>query len=162
MTDPSPVTSLRPAVPVAGIQGTLALDLFPRRDDPPETVADVVPIGSAPRARFERFAHRFVQAAAEIAGGDRPVSQLVRWTTREVYQDLGRRGQLVARAAGRPAGRGVVQAVRPQVRSVHAAFIAVDAAEVSAHVRYGNRSRAVALRFEFRADRWQCVAIEFA
>ena len=162
MSTSQQVVPLRQAVPVAGVQGTLALDLWPRRDNPPESVADVVAIGSAPRARFEQFAHRFAQAAVEIAGGDRPVGQLVRWTSTTVYQDLARRAQLVARAAGRPAGQGRVQGVRPQVRSIHTAFLEADVAEVSAHVRYGERSRAVALRFEFRAERWQCTALEFA
>lgn len=155
------VVTLRPRVPAAGVQGTLALDLFAHVDEP-RPVADVVPIGASPRARFERFAFRFVQAAAEIAGGDRPVGQLVRWTSQSVYQDLGRRAQLVARAAGQRAGTGRVQAVRPQVQSVHASFIRAEAVEVSARVRYGERSRAVALRFEFRQKRWQCVALEFA
>lgn len=158
----SRVASLRPRVPVAGVQGTLALDLFAHPDEPPSVAADVVPIGSAPRARFERFAARFVQAAVEIAGGDRPVGQLVRWTSASVHQDLGRRAQLVARAAGQRAGTGRVQTVRPQVQAVHASFVRAEAVEVSARVRYGPRSRAVALRFELRQERWQCVALEFA
>jgi hypothetical protein len=35
-------------------------------------------------------------------------------------------------------------------------------AEVSLHVRYGQRSRAVAARFELIRDRWQISALEFA
>lgn len=162
------VVPLRPAVPVGSIQGTLALDLHPRHD-PPETGqgrhgsgADVVPIDTHLRARLERWSWRYAQAAVEIAGGDRPVSQLLRWTSPSVYADLARRAQLVARAAGQRAGQGRVQAVRPQVLGVHTCVVAHDVAEVSAHVRYGQRSRAVAIRFEFRGDRWQCTALEFA
>ena len=55
-----------------------------------------------------------------------------------------------------------MQSVRPQVLRVHTCFVAGDAAEVSAHVRYGQRSRALAIRFELRGDRWLCVALEFA
>ena len=165
MHEPS-VVPLPPPVPVADVQGTLALDLWRQADDLPEVPghepADVVPIEAAPRARFERFAATFTQAAVEAAGGDRPVTQLVRWTTRAVYRDLARRGQLVARAARQQAGRGRVQALRPQVLGVHVSFIEPVVAEVSAHVRYGARSRAVALRFEWRAGRWQCTAAEFA
>ena len=95
-------------------------------------------------------------------GGDRPVSQLLRWTSPGVYEDLARRAQLVARSAGQQAGRGRVQAVRPQVLGVHTSFVDRDVAEVSAHVRYGERSRALAIRFERRGDRWICAALEFA
>ncbi len=123
---------------------------------------DVVTIDQQARGRLEQWAHRYAQAAVEIVGGDRPVSQLLRWTTPRVYEDLQRRAQLVARAVGQRAGQGRVQAIRPQVVGVRTCFVAGDAAEVSAHVRYGRRSRALALRFEVISDRWQCVALDFA
>lgn len=155
-------------VPVASIQGTLALDLHAHLD-PPEVdhlavrgSGDVVDIGRHARLEFERFSGRIVQAIVEIVGGDRPVSQVLRWTTPTVYQDLGRRAQLVARTVGRQPGEGGIQAVRPQVVGVHTCFVADTAVEVSAHVRYGRRSRAVAARFERRRDRWVCCALEFA
>jgi len=162
------VIPLRMPVPVGSIQGTLALDLHPRHD-PPEPVtasgragADVVPIDLHVRGRLEQWSHRYAQAAVEIVGGDRPVTQLLRWTTPDVYDDLARRALLVARAVGQRAGQDRVQSVRPQVLRVHTCFVAGDAAEVSAHVRYGQRSRALAIRFELRGDRWLCVALEFA
>jgi hypothetical protein len=122
----------------------------------------VVPIDRRVRGRLEQWSHRYAQAAVEIVGGDRPVTQLLRWTAPGVYEDLARRAHLVACAAGRRAGQGRVQAVRPQVLGVRTCFVADDAAEVSAHVRYGRRSRALAIRFELRGDRWLCVALEFA
>jgi Family of unknown function (DUF6459) len=162
------VVALHAAVPVASVQGTLALDLHPQHD-PPElqpaqgrSSGDVVAIDHRARTRLEQWAHRYAQAAVEIVGGDRPVTQLLRWTAPRVYADLARRAQLVARAAGQRPGQGGVQAVRPQVVGVRTCFVEPEAAEVSAHVRYGHRSRAVALRFEIRDDRWQCVALEFA
>jgi hypothetical protein len=160
----------RPVLPVgvASIQGTLALDLTPRQD-PPEVdhltarpAGDVVDIGRATRREFELFSGRIVQAVVEIVGGDRPVSQVLRWTTPTVYQDLRRRAQLVARAVGRHPGQGGIQGTRPHVLSVHTCFVAAGVAEVSAHVRYGHRSRALAARFERRRDRWLCTALEFA
>jgi hypothetical protein len=48
------------------------------------------------------------------------------------------------------------------VLSVHTAFVSEDVIEASAHVKYGERSRAVASRFELRAGRWLCTALEFA
>jgi len=157
-------------VPVASVQGTLALDLSPRQA-PPEppvgarpssAVADVVPIDPHQRGRLEAWVHRYVQAAVEIVGGDRPASQLLRWTSGAVYVDLHRRAVLVARAGGHQPGVGRVQPVRPHVESVHTSLVSPTVAEASARVRYGARSRALALRFEKRADRWVCSAMEFA
>jgi len=156
--------------PVASVQGTLALDLNPRQA-PPElappdgsgrALADVVEIAPQVRGALERWALRYVQAAVEIVGGDRPVSQLLSWTTSSVYADLHRRAMLVARAGGHQPGVARVQPVRPQVVSVHTSFVSPRAAEATARIRYGARSRALALRFERRKDRWVCCAMEFA
>ena len=157
------------AVPVTSVQGTLALDLR-RVLDPPDPGlvrrlggGDVVSIEEPVRHRLEQWAQRFAQAAVEIASGDRPASQLVRWTTPSVHADLARRAQLVARAAARPPGQGrPLQAVRPQVMGVHTCFVERDICEVSARVRYGERHRAVAARFEARHGRLVCTALEFA
>jgi hypothetical protein len=48
------------------------------------------------------------------------------------------------------------------VVSVHASFVSPTVVEANARVRYGPRSRALALRFEKRRDRWVCTAMEFA
>jgi hypothetical protein len=165
------VVALRvpPATPVASVQGTLALDLGPRVEVPEPATAvhagaglDVVPVDLVRRRRFEQHAARIGAAVVEIAGGDRPVSQLLRWTTPQVYQDLARRAHLVASAVGRRPGAGGVQSVRPQLVAAHTSFISERCAEVSLHVRYGERSRAVAARFEIIRDRWQVSALEFA
>ena len=174
----APQLFAQPRVRLASVQGTLALDLDPRRDPPPVPAcaagptgvaggdepagADVIPIDRHRRRELERWAWRYAQAAVEIVGGDRPVSQLLRWTTREVYEDLARRAQLVARAGGHRPGQGQVQPVRPVVAGVHSCFVGADVAEVSVHVRYGRRSRALAARFELLDRRWQCSALEFA
>ena len=159
-----------PATPVATVQGTLALDLGPRLDVPEPDLSggpgapalDVVPVDLVRRRRFEQHAARIGAAVVEIVGGDRPVSQLLRWTTPEVYQDLARRAHLVARAVGRRPGSGGIQSVRPQLVAAHTSFVSERCAEVSLHVRYGDRSRAVAARFELIRDRWQVSALEFA
>jgi hypothetical protein len=162
------VVPLRAAVPVGSVQGTLALDLEPRRDPPrvhhlaSRPAGDVIPIDLHLRREVELWTRRYAQAAVEIVGGDRPVTQLLRWSTREVYDDLARRAQLVARAGGHHPGQARVQPVRPVVRGVRTCFLSRAAVEVSVHVRYGQRSRAVAARFELVSDRWQCTALEFA
>ncbi|HEX3221627.1 MAG TPA: Rv3235 family protein [Nocardioides sp.] len=162
---------LAPQTPVASVQGTLALDVGPRLDVPepalgPSTTAtpglDVVRVDLVQRRRFEQHAARIGAAVVEIVGGDRPVSQVLRWTTPQVYQDLARRAHLVAAAVGRHPGTGGIQSVRPQLVAMHTSFVSEACAEVSLHVRYGARSRAVAARFELIRDRWQISALEFA
>ena len=153
------VVPLRPRVPVASVQGTLALALQPRREPPPPPVVHRDP--DAARA-VEMWAHRVVQAALEIVGGDRPASQLARWTSREVYADVQRRAWLVARAGGHTPGVGRVQPATPRVRSVHPCVISDQVVEASVHVAHGARSRAVATRFERRRDRWVCTALDFS
>jgi hypothetical protein len=160
-----------PSTPVASVQGTLALDLGPRLDMPDLEVPvhqgsgiglDVVRVDLVRRRRFEQHAARIGAALVEIVGGDRPVSQVLRWTTPEVYQDLARRAHLVAAAVGKRPGAGGVQSVRPHLVAAHTSFVSERCAEVSLHVRYGQRSRAVAARFELIRDRWQVSALEFA
>jgi hypothetical protein len=145
-----------PRVPVATFQGTLALDLEAALDPPAD------PRHGEHQVQVEQWARRFAQAAVEIVGGDRPASQLLRWTSGEVYADLHRRAVLVARAGGHAPGAGRVMPVRPHVVSVHTAFVAPHVAETSIHVRYGERSRAVAARFEQRRGRWLCTALDFS
>jgi hypothetical protein len=141
-------------------QGTLALDLRGGQPGLPETPelqpagADRVP--DVCDAEVRAWAARLAQAVVEVVGGQRPVSQLVRWTAAEVYRDLERRATLVRRAAG-PAPR----IMPPQVRSVHVCRPSPEVAEVAVHVRHGNRSRALALRLERRSERWLCTVLEF-
>ena len=158
-------------MPVASVQGTLALDLDARRDPPaarppdaPEAGAggDVVPIDGAGVARSSSGPGATPRPRSRSSAGDRPVSQLLRWSTATVYDDLARRALLVARAGGHRPGQGRVQPVRPVVVSVRTCFVHPDAAEVGVHLRYGGRSRALAARFEHRDGRWQCSALEFA
>jgi len=62
--------------------------------------ADEQPKGDADRRRMLVRAHRFVQAVVEIVSGDRPCTQLVRWTDREVYDDLTTRVAALAGTVG--------------------------------------------------------------
>lgn len=142
-------------IPVATVQGTLALDY-----------GDVVHSGGTPelrvlpghRAEMEAFAHRFSRAVVEVTNGDRGPNQLLRWTTERVYADLQRRSALLARTT--PGDRRV-RRLRSHVRSVHVFCPSPEAAELSVHVRHGERSRAIAARIELREGRWCCTALEF-
>ncbi len=140
------------------MQGTLALDLGLVPAAPATPELSVVP-GEPATAQHEvrAWAARFAQATVEVLGGDRPVSQLLRWTTRRVYLDLERRVRILGRTAAAPQR---VRTLRPQVQSVHVFLPDPDAAEVSVHVRHGHRSRAIAARLEHREGRWRCTALE--
>jgi hypothetical protein len=113
--------------------------------------------GGRDNDEVQLWAARFAQAVVEVLGGDRPLAQLVRWTSQRVYVDLERRLGLLARTSD--AGRRR-RTLRPQVRSVHVFHPTPEAAEVSVHVRYGQRSRAIAARLELVRGRWQCTALQ--
>ena len=167
----APVIPIRPPVPMASVQGSLALDLTPRLDPPearptssaPRRRGDLVDAEPAQRAALDHFVHAFMVRAIEIATGDRPVTQVLRQASPSVYDDLVRRARLVTAAAGAPPGRGRGRgAVRPVLRTMHTSLVTAGAIEAAAHVRYGARSRALAARFETVSGRWQCVALEWA
>lgn len=152
------------------VQGTLALAFVLPSGVPADPVAppdlrllvataaaehdDEMDFGPQPTPRTNlpeprQWAGRFVQAVVEVLAGERPTSQLVRWTTRQVYDDL----------SGR-APRGAGSSARALVRSVHVTEPADGVAEVAALVRRGQRCSAVALRLEGLDGRWQCSALE--
>ncbi len=142
-------------VPMASVQGTLALDYG-------SLVTSVrtpdLRVLRGDRAELDAFAHRFANAVVEVVGGDRGPSQLLRWTTEGVYADLQRRCALLARTT--PGDRRV-RRLRSQVRSVHVFCPSSEAAEISVHVRQGGRSRAIAARIELVEGRWCCTALQF-
>jgi Family of unknown function (DUF6459) len=156
-----------------GVQGTLALAFvlpsgLPAVPEPPAglQLVDVTPDDDAPPDEFgplptrraalpapQTWAGRVVQAIVEVLAGVRPATQLVRWTTDEVYEEIASR---VLATCGLEAGgppRGVVS-------SLHVSEPADGVAEVCALVRRGSRSTAVALRLEGMDGRWQCTALE--
>lgn len=142
-------------VPMASVQGTLALDYGSAVQSTGAPDLRVLP---GARAELEAFAHRFASAVVEVIGGDRGPSQLLRWTTERVYADLQRRAALLARTT--PGDRRV-RRLRSQVRSVHVFCPSPEAAEISVHVRHGERSRAIAARIEHLDGRWCCTALQF-
>lgn len=149
-------------VPLAWVQGTLALDLFPQVAPPRPAVpvtgaGDVASLVRSDRAALDSFARTWVTAAVQVAMADRPVTQMLRHCTPEVYADLSHRSKVVHEASGPTRAR----IVRPVVVSVRTSLVRPDALEVSAHVRHGRRSRAVAARLEHIRGRWQGVAITF-
>jgi hypothetical protein len=150
-----PAPGRRPAPPAGpSVQGTLALDFGPEVHTSRAPDLRLLP---GDRAELETFAHRFASVVVEVMGGDRGPSQLLRWTSEEVYADLQRRAALLQRTT--PGDRRV-RRLRSQVRSVHLFYPSARAAELSVHVRQGPRSRALAARLELVDGRWRCTALE--
>jgi hypothetical protein len=94
-----------------------------------------------------------VQAAVEGLRGVRPLAQLTRWVTPEVYELLQLRAELVQRA-GQPV------AARAGIRRIRLFRIGDAVAEASVVVDDGPRVRAVAVRMEGHRGRWRAVAME--
>jgi Family of unknown function (DUF6459) len=103
------------------------------------------------------WAARLVQGIAEVLALDRPLTQLVRWASPDVYDDL--RLRVDSRRRGR-AQRDRVPGRRPTVRSVHVTEPSDGVAEVCAVVDEGRRPRAYALRLEGADGRWRATALD--
>lgn len=151
-----------PARRLPPVQGTLALEM-PSPGLPEQTRPDLrlvsggrpTPAGTPPAVQW---AARFVQAVVEVVAGDRPVQQLVRWTDEAVFTDLQHRVDVLSSTSNADLR---CRTERSQLRSVRVCQPSPAVAEVSAHVRHGGRSRAIAVRFEATRGRWLCTALQF-
>ena len=114
--------------------------------------SDPVPTPAADLPCPEQLARRLVQAAVDVVRGHRPATQLLRWTTPEVYSQLRQRARL-EQMAGRGGGR------RPVVRSLRTSPSGERGVEVSAVVLDGARARAVAARLDGEDSRWRLTAL---
>ena len=137
-------------------QAPAGLHLVPPLRPDAQADLDAVEFGPQPTPRRglpdpRGWSGRFAQAVVEVLAGDRPVAQLVRWTSSEVYDEVACRVLDPGTGAAGP---------RAVVRSIHVSEPADGIAEVAAMVRRGTRTTAVALRLEGLDGRWQCTAIE--
>jgi hypothetical protein len=106
------------------------------------------------------WAGRLVQAMIEVVSGVRPVSQLVRWTTAPVYDELSARVARPVVSTG-PGSRTIATTrLAEVVRSIRVSEPRDGVAEVCAIVQQGPRCRAIALRLEGIDGRWQCTALQ--
>ncbi|WP_454049359.1 Rv3235 family protein [Cellulomonas sp. Marseille-Q8402] len=113
-------------------------------------------------------------AAVEVLAGRRPLAQLARWLTPEVYDGLARRAALTApgtRVLDPAAHRGdlgdprrteeerAAATRRPSVRRVRACRIDRDVVEASVVVAHADRVRAVAVRLTRTSGWWRASAL---
>ncbi|WP_066073003.1 Rv3235 family protein [Frankia sp. EI5c] len=112
----------------------------------PSAAAEQSPPGQPPDPR--RTAAVVVRLIVEVLSGARPMAHLAPWTTAALQNDLARTAAaLTSRQPG-------------QVRSVRVSEPLPGIAEVSAVVSRGPRVRALALRMESRAGRWQVTTLQ--
>lgn len=119
----------------------------PRLDD----VFDVVRTARADLPAPGPRAGVLVGAIMEALTGRRPLTQLIRWVTSEVYDEL-------EVSVAPDLGRGWAGRTRRLVVSEPADGVA----EVAAVVQRGPRARALALRMEGRDGRWVVTALQLA
>lgn len=104
------------------------------------------------------FVARMAQACAEVGFGARPAAQLRRWVHRTPLAMLARHGECVAR---HPSSRtSSLDRTFRLVRGVRILEISGGIYETSAVLVGGQRSRAIAMRIEWRNDAWQVTAVQ--
>ena len=131
-----------PTAGAAYVQGVLALS-----DPDDDGFFDRQPTARVQLPRPDAFARSLGQALVEVMWGARPSTQVVRWTTAEVYAVVARRS-LVAVRRGLRGGRP------PVVTGVRVCEPADGVAEAALVVIAGGRVRALALRLEGLDGRW--------
>lgn len=153
-------------LPVDPAPAPVLLRLVPQRQDRPaappavgpafdsafedDDVRPRTPLAQLPAPR--PFAHALVQRLLEVQAGLRPLSQLQRDTSFELFTELEQTLPRRPRQAGpRPSRR--------DVRSVHVQAREDGVAEVCATVHRGGRSTALALRLEGVGGAWRCTAL---
>jgi hypothetical protein len=145
----------RPRRPPSGVQGVLTLVVGGAE---PEPEPDDVDFGPLPTSTSDlpdavRWARQMVQVIAEVLCGQRPATQLLRWTVPEVYDQVRSRTPARHRPGAAPA-RG------PRVGTVRVCEPADGVAEAAAVVHGAQRARAVALRLEGLDGRWRVTVFQ--
>lgn len=167
----APRAAARSRPPAVTWTATRAAPAGPRRSSAPRRSGDVA--GGAPELDPRQACCMVALAAVEVLAGNRPLAQLARWLTPEVYDGLARRAVLTApgtrvldAAAGArdlaadptdpvPAGA----ARRPSVRRVRVHRVDEHTVEASVVVAHADRVRAVAVRLTRSTGRWRAAAL---
>lgn len=134
------------------VQDALAVDFAAASD---EQVFGYQPTRACDLPDPQEWSAHIAQGLVEVMHGVRPPSQVMRWTSPEVYAVVARRGSRAARratASGRTRRTRVVRVrtCEPAPDVVEAAVVLVD----------GGRVRALALRLVGRDHRWVVEALQ--
>ncbi len=108
---------------------------------------------------LEQRAAQFVRALLEVSAGARPLQQLVRVMTPEVYEEMQHRVAVLGRARTREPRHAPVS----RLASIRVSYPREGAAELTARIAQGTQSRALAARLVHDVDRrdptWVCTAL---
>ena len=96
-----------------------------------------------------------VQAAVEALRGTRPMAQLSRWVSPEIYDQLVARSAVTQRVLGR-----TEPTHHAAIRRIRLCRLGENAAEATVVVDDGPRVRAVAVRLEGHRGQWRATALE--
>ena len=149
------------AAGLARVDGALALADPPRLPASPvrpelRLVRTPAERSTTGRPDARAWALKLAQAVTEVLAGDRPATQLLRWTTARIYADLSRRAATTARELT------VVRSgrTRPKVTRVVVCDVREGVVEASAIVDLGARTRAMAMRLEASGEHWVCTVLQ--
>ena len=94
---------------------------------------------------LDEWVGKYVVSAVEICGGKRPLQQLARWSHRKVYTQL----------------TGLVGTWKPlpKIRKMYISQPLEGIAEVTITLRFDQRVRCLALRFEGADKKWTCTEL---
>ena len=124
---------------------------------------DVAPAGLDPRLGPEledqarTWAPWFAQLLAEALDGRRPLEPLGRWLDEWVLAEVSRRVRIQHRTRSQPASAAPLPPAT--VVSLRSQLTHPRVLEVSAHLRRGRRSTALAFQLVRHGDRWRCSAL---
>jgi hypothetical protein len=104
-----------------------------------------------------RWAASLAVAAAQTVHGSRPPAQLHRWVTKDIYEGFLSKSQ----ARARMARTGEQSRMHLQVKRIRICQPSDAAIEAAVVIDYGHRSRAVAIRLEWRRQRWIATVLDF-
>ncbi len=136
---------------------------LPTDPDPqPDPFFDRQPSGTAELPEVHDWIARLSRAAVEVRAGARPLGQLRRWLSDEVYAQLLRSSRRRSPRVAEPRRRRAPddQPARTTLRTVRTCEVADGRVEAAAVVDDGRRCWALALRLEGADGRWLCTALE--
>lgn len=94
---------------------------------------------------------QLVTGIAEVLIGERPIFQLMRWVSFDVYLEIDK--NIKQRDSKNK------QRIRPLIRSVHIDQTSENVVQAIAVIQKGKRGRGIGIRLEAEDDRWRCTEL---
>ena len=99
----------------------------------------------------EAWTKQLATGIAEVLIGERPVFQLMRWVSFDVYREINKQIKLKNDLHAKRS--------RPFVRSLRIETTSEKIVEATAVIQKGRRGRGMGLRLEAENDRWRCTQL---